>query len=340
MAILMAAFAFAGCNCPIGEHKGLQSDLDRAIGGSRSGIVAIARDATASPGSPTVATGVCGLGVILDESGWIVTTERAVRGHSSVTIYYQDGCSHSGKVAGVDPESGVAFISTGDHACGCFPIPAKEEKPVRLGQIGIALANTPVTRGVSAALGVLSESWLGGDDYYTSQLALFQTGDIIMETGGAGVSLDGGLLGICEDRVEGHSGAWTLIPAATIQRVSSEIRNKGSISRGWLGIYADDFSQEPAGGGGGKTTVRVLEVVSGSPASIAQIESGMLLLSVNGEPISGVTQLRRLVTSLRPGEMLAIDSQSPDGALSKREIRLGSLPTDPERLRLCRSRSL
>ncbi len=278
-----------------------------------------------------------GSGVIIDDNGTIVTTHSVIDGGDSFQVLFQDGCHHDGRIIGSDRETNVALLITDEHAHGCFPIPMGEAGDIELGSIGLVLGNTPISRGISVGWGVMSHSWLGGDDGYCDPLHILQGSSMVTQTGSGVVDVHGNLIGICDNKISGFNGAWAIIPTSTLKRVSRILEKDHSISRGWLGVCINEPYKDQMDNSGG---VKISLIVDESPASNIGLKVGEFILTADGEAIKDVNSLRRKITSIQPDKSVKLTIRSSDDARRTVNVPLTKLIDNPQRSCRCRTRSL
>jgi len=232
------------------------------------------------------------------------------------------------------------LLKTPTHVCGCFPISVEGVANTSTGRLAILVNNSTVSKGVTANMGVMAESWLGGDDSWSSPLFIIQTGDIFTMPGAPVISLDGSLIGICDVMIESHSGSWTVIPTETIFKVTRELEQNGTVRRGWIGIACSEEDAEQILPSQVKPHIRINQVVDGSPAQTAGLTVGDYVTAFNQKPVENIDRLRTGITGLRAGSTFALEIVRQPGISETVEVITTTLPTDADRPRLCGSRTL
>jgi len=178
---------------------------------------------------------------------------------------------------------------------------------VRVGDFVLAIGN-PFGIGQTVTLGIVSglgRSHLG----ITTFENFIQTDAAINpgNSGGALVDSNGNLIGIntaIYSQTGGSMGIGYAIPVSTARQVMEQIIQKGSVTRGWIGVGVQDVTREiaesfklPAAGG-----VLITQVERGAPADKAGVKLGDVLLAVNGRPVTDTTAMLNSIAALRPGE--------------------------------------
>jgi serine protease Do len=119
------------------------------------------------------------------------------------------------------------------------------------------------------------------------------------------------------------------IPADTVKSVVSQLRNKGSVTRGWIGVEIQPVTPEIADSMGLKKAAGALvaQPQANSPAVKAGIKSGDVITSVNGTPIGDARQLARQIGTMAPGTTVTLDVIR-DGQQRTVSLALGTLPNE------------
>jgi serine protease Do len=153
-------------------------------------------------------------------------------------------------------------------------------------------------------------------------------------SGGPTFDVDGNVIGVNTAIFSpsgGSVGIAFAIPAETVKTVVSQLKDKGSVARGWIGVQiqpvtaeiADSLGLKKAGG------ALVAEAQSGGPAAKAGIESGSVITSVNDTPINDARELARKIGSLAPGSTVKL-GVIEKGAEKTVTLTLGELPNQRE----------
>lgn len=172
-----------------------------------------------------------------------------------------------------------------------------------------------VTMGIISAKGRSNIGIVDYEDFIQTDAAI-NPGN----SGGALINLKGELIGINTailTKSGGYEGIGFAIPSNMARRIFEEIKKKGKVERGWLGIAIQDIN----------SVVMVIDVVSGSPADVSGIRREDILLRVNNRPLQDKSHLRNVVASsgidtplnfkiLRKGEIIEIP------------VRVSKLPDD------------
>jgi serine protease Do len=125
----------------------------------------------------------------------------------------------------------------------------------------------------------------------------------------------------------GNVGIAFAIPADMAQRIVDDLKDDGSVVRGWLGVQIQPVTQDIADSLqlADAQGALVAEAQSGSPAEKAGIESGDTIIAVNGETVEGPRELALMISDMAPGTKVTL-TYWRDGAKSDVDITLGKLP--------------
>jgi len=272
--------------------------------------------------------GGAGSGFLFTPDGLILTNSHVVHGAAHVVVHTAAGAKLDAEIIGEDRHTDVALLKVAAHA----PLPfvaLGSTRTLRVGQLVIAIGNplgfaSTLTAGVVSALGRSLRSTTGRlmDDVIQSDAALNpgNSGGPLLDSAGRAIGVNtaiiSGAQGICFS---------TSIDAAA--RVAMQLLKHGRVRRASLGIAAQNvpvtrrtvrhFELDQASG------VRVMEVLPNSPASAADLLSGDLIVSFNGQACESMDDLHRLLTE----ECIGVASVLSVLRLSRR-MELAILPVE------------
>jgi serine protease Do len=261
-------------------------------------------------GRPGAATGS---GLIVRSDGYILTNDHVVDGASEVTVTLSDGREFPGVVS-ADYRSDLAVIKI--NAGAPLPVaPFGDSSAVLPGQWAIAIGSpfdlqNTMTVGVISAINRHQE--IGEEAvkarYYPD---LIQTDAAINpgNSGGPLLNIDGQVIGInvaIESPVEGSAGVGFAIPSRFAQSIMNDLINKGSVTRGYLGIAPTDLTPALETEFGVASGAWVELVNQDSPAGKAGIHAADIITSFNGKPVSGELSLREAISDTPPGTSVAV----------------------------------
>ena len=270
-----------------------------------------------------------GSGVIVSPNGYILTNFHVIDGADDIQVSLNDGKTYKAKVIGSDPESDLAVLQI--KADKLPAITFGQMDSLRVGDVVLAIGNPfgvgqTVTMGIVSALG---RSHLGINTFenFIQTDAAINPGN----SGGALVDSEGHLVGIntaIYSRSGGSLGIGFAIPVSSVRSIMEQIIRTGSVTRGWIGVEAQEITPELADSFGLPSTEGALiaGVVRGSPADAAGIRPGDILLSVNGKPVKDPQVMLDLIAALTPDERSTFRLRRDKGIVEL-QVRIGKRPT-------------
>ncbi len=246
-----------------------------------------------------------GSGVIVSDKGYIITNNHVVESADEIEVALADGRTAEAKVVGADPDTDLAVIKVDEGILP--PIAFADGDKLQVGDVVLAIGNPfgvgqTVTMGIVSALG-RSQLGINTFENFIQTDAPINPGN----SGGALVDTDGNLVGInaaIYSQSGGSLGIGFAIPASTVKQVMEAIIKDGKVTRGWLGVEAQDVTPELAASFKLKQAhgALIAGVVRGSPADKSGIRPGDILLSVAGKDIQDSSAMLNQVAALKPDE--------------------------------------
>ena len=246
-----------------------------------------------------------GSGVIVSEEGHILTSHHVIADADEIRVALHDDQIAAADIVGVDPETDLALLRIEGENLPAIEFGSSDR--IRVGDVVLAIGN-PVGLGQAVTQGIVSatgRSQLG----ITTFENFIQTDAAINfgNSGGALVDTRGRLVGINTAMLAGENAGQGLgfaIPVNLARGVKAELIEHGRVIRGYLGVspqnitrdLAESFGMDEARG------VLVVQVQSGSPAEEAEMESGDVILEVDGNSVSDPYDLLNKIAALRPGD--------------------------------------
>ena len=269
-----------------------------------------------------------GSGVIVSETGLILTNNHVIASADEIEIAMADGRKLSAKVVGTDPETDLAVIKVDAENLPAITFAASEK--VAVGDVVLAIGN-PFGVGQTVTQGIVSglaRNHLGINTYedFIQTDASINPGN----SGGALIDVDGNLVGINSvifSKSGGSMGIGFAIPANLAKQVMEQIANKGSVTRGWIGIEAQDITPELAESfkldkAQGSLIAGVLK---NSPADAAGIKAGDVLLAINDKEVIDSGSMLNLIAVLKPNEKAVLKIARAQKQL-KISVQVGKRP--------------
>ncbi len=247
--------------------------------------------------------------VIIDPAGYLVTNYHVIADAAEIRIQLSDGRIAEPELVGVDAETDVALLKVD---LGVLPaIRLGRSSQLRSGDVVLAIGNPygltkSVTQGIVSATGRGLLTLATFENFIQTDAAI-NAGN----SGGALINSKGELVGIntailAQD--PGTEGIGFAIPIDLVRGVVEEIKKNGRVIRGYLGLEPDDLTnaERTALGLDANVGILLIGVYPGSPAAMANLKSGDVILSVNGEPILSQRQARLLVAGTNPGDSVDV----------------------------------
>ena len=269
-----------------------------------------------------------GSGVIVSEQGLILTNNHVVSSADEIEVALADGRKMSAKVVGTDPETDLAVIKIDADKLPAITFASYEK--VNVGDVVLAIGNPfgvgqTVTQGIVSALG---RNHLGINTFenFIQTDASINPGN----SGGALIDTAGNLVGINSaiySRSGGSMGIGFAIPVSLAQQVMQQIAKDGSVTRGWVGIEAQDITPELAESFklDKETGALIAGVLNNSPADVAGLKAGDILLAINGKPVIDSAGMLNLIAVLKPHEKAVLKIQR-DGKQMNVSVLIGKRP--------------
>ena len=274
-----------------------------------------------------------GSGVIVSSEGYILTNYHVVEAADQIEVAFNDGSTTPAKLVGGDPESDLAVLRIAPEKGKSGKLPAitlGQMENLFVGDVVLAIGNPfgvgqTVTMGIVSALG---RSHLGINTFenFIQTDAAINPGN----SGGALVDSRGNLVGIntaIYSRSGGSLGIGFAIPISTARSVMEQIIQTGTVTRGWIGVEAQEITAELAEtfGLSDPDGALIAGVQRGSPADLGGVRPGDILLSVNGKPVKDPQVMLDLIASQKPGETVPFKLRRQK-TLVDANIRIGKRP--------------
>jgi serine protease Do len=272
-----------------------------------------------------------GSGFFISPDGYAVTNNHVVDGADKVEVTTDDGKTYSAKVIGTDARTDLALIKV--EGGGNFQFAKLAAGKPRIGDWVLAVGN-PFGLGGTVTAGIVSARGRDiGDGPYDDFIQIdapVNKGN----SGGPAFNMQGEVVGVntaIYSPSGGSVGIAFSIPAPTVKNVIAQLKDKGTVTRGWIGVQIQPVSQDIADNLGLKKAegAMVLEPQANGPAAKAGIESGDVITAVNGEAVKDPRELARTIGNLAPGSAVKLDvlHKGKDEAVS---LTLGQLPAMQE----------
>ncbi|MEO7597786.1 MAG: Do family serine endopeptidase, partial [Opitutus sp.] len=279
-----------------------------------------------------------GSGVIVSPDGYILTNNHVVEGADELKVLLADERELIAKVIGADPKTDIAVIKIDAEKLPVITLADSDN--IRVGDVVFAVGNPlgvgqTVTMGIVSAkgrsVGILEE--VAGYESFIQTDAAINMGN----SGGALVDAKGRLVGINSAILSpsrGNIGIGFAVPTNLASTVMHGLIETGSVSRGYLGVASETLTADHAEALGldRKTKgVMVTDVYPGTPAEVAGLKRGDVILTINGKTVSSLRDLRVLIAQTAPGSKVKLKVLR-DGKDRLVEAALGKLDEKPDEL--------
>src|SRR5579864_5821221 len=272
-----------------------------------------------------------GSGFFISADGYAVTNNHVVDSADKVEVTTDDGKTYTAKVIGTDARTDLALIKVESGSNFAFA-KLSDGKP-RIGDWVLAVGN-PFGLGGTVTAGIVSAN---GRDIGNGPYDDFIQIDAPVNKGNSGgpaFNTDGEVIGVntaIYSPSGGSVGIAFSIPATTVKNVIAQLKDKGSVSRGWIGVQIQPITPDIADSLGLKKAegALVAEPQANGPAAKAGIESGDVITRVNGETVKDARELARTIGSLAPGSAVKLNvlHKGEDKVIN---LTLGQLPNTVE----------
>ncbi len=245
-----------------------------------------------------------GSGVIATADGYILTNHHVLEEESETEVVMADGQRIRAKLVGSDPETDLAVLKV--DRVGLPAIEFGDVSRAAVGDVVLAIGN-PFGVGQTVTMGIISA--LGRTQLGINTFENFIQTDAAINpgnSGGALVDTAGRLLGIntaIYSRTGGSLGIGFAIPASTVRDVMQQLIKNGRVIRGYIGVEPQDVTPELAQAFRlpRRDGAIIAGVMRGGPAEKAGVKVGDILISLEGRPVTNVTQMLNMISLLPPG---------------------------------------
>ena len=272
-----------------------------------------------------------GSGFFVSADGYAVTNNHVVDHASSVQVTADDGTIYTAKVIGTDSKTDLALIKVDGKTD--FPYVKFADQVPRIGDWVVAVGN-PFGLGGTVTAGIVSargrDIGAGPYDDYVQIDAPINKGN----SGGPAFDMNGNVIGVNTAIFSPSGGSVGIgfdIPAATAKLVVNQLKDNGTVTRGWLGVQVQAVTPEIADSIGLKQArgAMVDNPQAGSPAAKAGIEAGDVITAVNDTQIKDSRDLARTISMMAPGTSVKLDVLHK-GESKTLTVAIGEMPNDRE----------
>lgn len=252
-----------------------------------------------------------GSAVIVSADGYLLTNNHVVASKDNIRAVLWDGRTTDATIVATDPDTDLAVLKI-DVDQLPFARLARDQS-LQIGDVVLAIGN-PFGLGQSVTMGIVSalgqerlNLGLASYEYLVQTDAAVNTGN----SGGALVNAEGELVGINTamfGRGRGAEGISFAVPVETARAVLDDIRRYGFVVRGWLGVELSQVQVSNAHTGERRAGVQIVDIGLRSPAQLAGLQLGDVLMRIGGVEVTSLSQFRSVEAGLKPGTGVNIEA--------------------------------
>lgn len=272
-----------------------------------------------------------GSGFIISEDGYLLTNYHVVQDADEILVRLIDRQEFYAEIIGTDEQSDLALLKIDGQNLPTVEFAAPED--IEVGDWVVAIGS-PFDLDYSASAGIVSAIGRSLPNSSGQNYVPFIQTDVAINPGNSGgplFNLEGEVVGINSQiytQSGGYMGLSFAIPAAVALDVAEQLKDSGVVSRGWLGVYIQDVSQDLATSFGLDRPQGALisQVGVGSPAEDSGLRAGDVIIEFDGHAIEYSHDLPHVVGLIEPGsEVEAVIYR--EGSRRTLDVTLGALPT-------------
>jgi serine protease Do len=247
-----------------------------------------------------------GSGFIISHDGYIFTNNHVVEQSEKIRVKLSDGREYDAKIIGKDAKTDIALIKI-KPAESLPVVDIGDSEKLRVGDWVLAIGNPfgleqTVTAGIVSAKGRVIGA--GPYDNFIQTDASINPGN----SGGPLFNLEGKVIGINTAIVAQGQGIGFAIPISMAKDMLPDLKSKGTVTRGWMGISVQDITEDMAKSFKLKDPngAIVAEVFQGDPADKAGLKAGDIIIEVNGRRIKDTHELLVMIASFRVADQVRV----------------------------------
>ena len=273
-----------------------------------------------------------GSGFVISSDGYILTNNHVVDDANQIKIKLSDGKEYDAKVAGRDPKTDLALLKA-EGVSDLHALQLGDSDSLKVGSWVVAVGSPfgleqTVTAGIVSAKGRVIGS--GPYDNFIQTDASINPGN----SGGPLLNPEGEVIGINTaifSQGGGNVGIGFAIPVNMAKEIVPQLKDKGHVTRGWLGVGIQKITPELATSFGLKEEKGALvsQVVKDGPADKAGIETGDVIVEFDGKMVADSNDLPRMVAPLPVGKTVPVKIMR-GGNVVDREVKIGQLEEQKE----------
>lgn len=270
-----------------------------------------------------------GSGFVISPDGYILTNHHVVKGADEIVVRMSDRREYVAALIGSDKATDVALIKIDASDLPTVSLGSASE--LKVGEWVLAIGS-PFGFDHSVTAGIVSAK---GRSLPTENYVPFIQTDVAINPGNSGgplFNLDGEVVGVNSQiysRTGGFMGLSFAIPIEVAMNVADQLRTKGKVSRGWLGVLIQDVTRDLAESFGMDQPMGALvaKVIDDSPAQRAGIQVGDVIVGFNGKDVQRSSQLPPMVGAANIDHPAKVDVLR-NGERQTVEVNIGELPEE------------
>ncbi len=279
--------------------------------------------------SPRSESRSLGSGFIISADGYILTNAHVVEGADEITVRFTDKREFKAKVIGADRRTDIAVIKV--DATGLPAVRFGDPAKLKVGEWVLAIGS-PFGFENTVTAGIVSAK---GRSLPQENFVPFIQTDVAINPGNSGgplFNMRGEVVGINSQiysRTGGFMGLSFAIPIDVALDIQRQLRDKGRVARGRIGVVIQEVSRDLATSFGldRPRGALVNSVEKGSPADKAGVEATDIIVSFDGKTVDSSSDLPRIVGSTRPGATSSVEVWRK-GQTRRLSITVGELQED------------
>ena len=263
------------------------------------------------PDAPPRRATAQGSGFVIDPAGYVVTNNHVAGEASDISVTFADGRQLKARLVGRDDKTDLALLKVETDK----PLPAVawgDSDALQVGDWVLAVGN-PFGLGGTVTAGIVSargrDIQAGPYDDFLQIDASINSGN----SGGPSFDMSGRVIGVNTAIYSPNGGSVGIgfaIPAAIARPVIDELRAKGHVERGWIGVSVQPLTPDIAAGLGlppSQDGALLAQIEAGGPAARSGLRQGDVVVAVDGRPLNQLRELPRAIAAVKPGSTAMVD---------------------------------
>jgi serine protease Do len=265
-----------------------------------------------------------GSGFVVDREGYIITNNHVVENADEIKVKLSNGKEFDAKVVGRDPKTDIALIRI-NGSSDLQPLKMGDSDALKVGNWVVAIGSPfgleqTVTAGIISAKGRTIGA--GPYDNFIQTDASINPGN----SGGPLINTNGEVIGINTAIVASGQGIGFAIPVNMAKEVMPQLKDKGKVTRGWIGVGIQEVTPELAKSFGlkEKKGAIVSQVFKDGPADKAGVQQGDVIVEFDRKEIAESKDLPRIVAAIPVGKTVTV-KLSRNGSIITKDLKVGEM---------------